>query len=127
MRSRAFSFSFAVALVLASTAGCGRATLHTGDDAAHGTRIARYRIHSRFVGRSLAQVVVTPARVPARPPLLVFLHGKGGGPESNVNGAFLSALAGLGRRAPAVVFPDGGDHSYWTRPSGRSLGAICDE
>ena len=120
MRSRAFSI--AVALVLASTAGCGRATLHTGDDAAHGTRIARYRIHSRFVGRSLAQVVVTPARVPARPPLLVFLHGKGGGPESNVNGAFLSALAGLGRRAPAVVFPDGGDHSYWHDRRGGAWG-----
>jgi S-formylglutathione hydrolase FrmB len=29
------------------------------------------------------------------------------------NGDFLAALAGLGRRAPAVVFPDGADHSYF--------------
>jgi enterochelin esterase-like enzyme len=41
----------------------------------------------------------------------VFLHGRGdNGEDSNVNDAFFKALAAQGARAPAVVFPDGGNH-----------------
>ena len=46
------------------------------------------------------------------------LHGRGSGPGSNLNDAFVSALAAQGSRAPAVVFPSGGDHSYWHRRRG---------
>jgi S-formylglutathione hydrolase FrmB len=99
-------------------AGCGGAPVHTSG-AAHGTArpargaaIVRYHVQSRYAHRSLAQVAVSPARV-RRPPLLVFLHGKGAGVESNVNGSFLAALRALGPGAPAVVFPAGGDHSYF--------------
>ncbi|HKP89620.1 MAG TPA: alpha/beta hydrolase-fold protein [Thermoleophilaceae bacterium] len=101
----------AVAAV-AAVAGCGHPPVHTGDGAAHGATVTRYSIDSRFTGGSRAQIAVRPPGA-ERPPLLVFLHGRGGGPETNVNGEFLSALRALGRRAPAVVFPDGGDHSYW--------------
>jgi S-formylglutathione hydrolase FrmB len=79
--------------------------------------VVRYRIESRYAHRSLAQIAVSPpaAASPSarRRPLLVFLHGKGAGPESTVNGDFLAALGALGDRAPAVVFPDGADHSYF--------------
>lgn len=98
-----------------SGAGCGGGgDVRTGDPEAHGAVISRYELRSRNVGRSLAQITVRPGKLTGRPPLLVFLHGRGGaGPESNVNGPFLDALESLGPRAPAVVFPDGGDHSYW--------------
>lgn len=102
----------AAALALA-LAGCGQSKVHSGDSAAHGAQVRRYWIDSHHVHRSLEQVAVLPADAPPHPPLLVFLHGRSDGAETNANGAFLGALAGLGARAPAVVFPDGGDHSYW--------------
>jgi enterochelin esterase-like enzyme len=45
--------------------------------------------------------------------LLVFLHGKGEDQESNLDDALFAALAKLGARAPDIVFPDGGEDSYW--------------
>ncbi|HEX8054107.1 MAG TPA: alpha/beta hydrolase-fold protein [Thermoleophilaceae bacterium] len=105
-------------------AGCGGGgEVRTGDPEAHGTSVVRYEIDSRYAGRTLSQVGVTPPDSRRRPPLLVFLHGRGkGGAESNVNGAFLDALRALGPRAPAVVFPDGGDHSYWHDRRGGAWG-----
>jgi S-formylglutathione hydrolase FrmB len=89
------------------------ARVHTGDGDAHGAKILRYTLKGRG-GRGLPQVAVRPAKAKARPALLVFLHGRGGARgESNVNGAFLHALAALGSRAPAVVFPSGSEASYW--------------
>jgi S-formylglutathione hydrolase FrmB len=116
VRSRAV----AAALAALAFAGCGDAPTHSGEraPARAGERsprapaVIRYRIESRYAHRSLPQIAVAPPGV-RRAPLLVFLHGKGAGPESNANGAFLAALSKLGRRAPAVVFPDGGDHSYF--------------
>lgn len=65
-----------------------------------------------------AQVAAVPGGKPRRRPLLVFLHGRGGGlQESNANDAFFKALAALGASAPAVVFPSGVDHSYWHKRS----------
>ncbi len=88
----------------------------TGRAAAHGATIVRYEIRSRFVHRKLSQVAATPPGGAEGRPLLVFLHGRGSnGPESNANGAFFAALAAQGSRAPAVVFPNGADHSYWHR------------
>ena len=107
------ALAIAAAATLALTA-CGDDRVSSGESEAHGAQVERYELRSRHVGRSLAQVAVRPEASADRPPLLVFLHGRGGGgAESNVQEEFLSALEELGSRAPAVVFPDGGDHSYW--------------
>ena len=100
------------AAVAAIAAGCGHPPVHTGDEAAHGAVVTRYSIRSRYAHGSRTQIAVKPPGID-RPPLLVFLHGRGGGPETNVNAEFLAALRDQGRRAPAVVFPDGADHSYY--------------
>jgi enterochelin esterase-like enzyme len=96
------------------------ATLLAGPDT-HGARLVRYSIDSRLVGHSLPQVgVVPPGQATGRRPLLVFLHGKGGEEESNLNSELFAALAQLGPRAPDIVFPNGGEDSYWhDRADGR--------
>jgi poly(3-hydroxybutyrate) depolymerase len=82
--------------------------------ASHGVKVVRYDVRSRFVHHRLAQTAVLPPGGGAGRPLLVFLHGRGrAGNESNANGAFSAALRALGTRAPVVVFPNGGDHSYF--------------
>jgi S-formylglutathione hydrolase FrmB len=104
-----------VGLVGAWAAGRWRhGRVHTGSADAHGATVLRYAIQSRYVRAPLPQVAATPPGGGRGRPLLVFLHGRGGDrEESNVNGAFLAALAAQGSRAPDVVFPAGGDHSYW--------------
>jgi enterochelin esterase-like enzyme len=92
-----------------------RATVFAPVDT-HGTKVVHLTIHSKAVGRDLGVNVVEPPRMP--PPgkraLLVFLHGRGGSDDSGVeNERFFDGLARLGRRAPVVAFPDGGDHGYW--------------
>jgi S-formylglutathione hydrolase FrmB len=69
----------------------------------------------RFVVDGRKQTLVIPAglRPPERRPMLVFLHGRGGSATSHLNDDFFAALAARGARAPVVVFPEGGDHSYW--------------
>jgi poly(3-hydroxybutyrate) depolymerase len=103
--------------------------VHTGSAAAHGATILRYDVHSRFVGKTLPQTAATPPGGGAGRPLLVFLHGRGGGTnESNSNGDFYAALRAQGSRAPDVVFPNGGDHSYWhRRSSGNWARYVLDE
>lgn len=79
-----------------------------------GARVLRFTIASRFAHRGLPVVAVVPAGGrDARRPLLVFLHGKGGDQDSELDDAMFAALAGLGPRAPDVVFPYGGPDSYW--------------
>ena len=97
--------------------------------AAHGTTTVRYVVRSRFVHRRLPQTAVIPAGGGAGRPLLVFLHGRGRrGNESNANGSFYAALRALGPRAPDVVFPNGGDHSYFhARRSGDWARYVLDE
>ena len=103
-----------VAILLVQRYWPGR--VHTGSAAAHGATIARYTVRSRFVHEELPQTAAVPRGAGAGRPLLVFLHGRGGGlNESNSNGAFYAALDAQGSRAPVVVFPNGGDHSYWHR------------
>jgi len=107
-------------LLLLLVAGCGD-SVATGDGAAHGLKIDRYAIHSRYAHRTLRQVTASPG--PGRP-LLVFLHGRGkNGEESNANDAFFAALASLGTAAPDVVFPSGGEASYWHRRASGDWGA----
>ena len=81
-----------------------------------GAQVIHLTLHSKAVGRDLGVNVVLPARPAARGDrgLLVFLHGRGGSENTSTdNDVVFSGLAKLGRRAPVMAFPDGGDHSYW--------------
>jgi S-formylglutathione hydrolase FrmB len=112
---------------LARRSGPGRA--QTGSAAAHGATVVRYDVRSRSVHATLPQVAAIPAGGGDGRPLLVFLHGRGArGEESNANAAFFAALHALGDRAPDVVFPNGGEHSYFhARASGDWARYILDE
>jgi predicted esterase len=44
--------------------------------------------------------------------LLVLLHGRGSDPQSLLVQQLFDTLHALGRRAPDVLFADGGDRSY---------------
>jgi enterochelin esterase-like enzyme len=79
-----------------------------------GAELSHITIKSRFAHRTLRVSLVQPAGATEGRPLLVFLHGRGDkGEDSNVNDAFFKALAAQGDKAPAVVFPNGGNHGYW--------------
>ena len=112
--------------VTVSTCGAGLAPDRSG---AHGVKVVRYDVKSRFVHRRLPQTAVLPPGGGAERPLLVFLHGRGrAGNESNASGAFYAALRSLGKRAPVVVFPNGGDHSdFHARGSGDWARYVLDE
>jgi S-formylglutathione hydrolase FrmB len=82
----------------------------------HGARTVHLTIASKAVGEDLGVNVVEPADPPAagRRTLLVFLHGHGGSESTYTDdAAVFEGLARLGRRAPFIAFPDGGEHSYW--------------
>lgn len=79
----------------------------------HGATVLRYSIDSRLAHAALPQVAVEPPGAGSGRPLLVFLHGKGEDQESNLVGQMFGELAHLGPRAPDVVFPYGGEDSYW--------------
>jgi S-formylglutathione hydrolase FrmB len=96
----------AVAVILIARAVFGGADQH-------GARVLRYSIKSPLTHQTLGQVAVEPPGGGEGRPLLVFLHGKGGNQESNLVSQMFAALAALGRRAPDVVFPYGGEDSYW--------------
>jgi S-formylglutathione hydrolase FrmB len=80
-----------------------------------GAEVSTLAIHSRSVGATLDTTVIVPDALEdaKKPPLLVFLHGRGGEGGSEASNAFYAALDSLGSRAPVVAMPDGGDHSYW--------------
>jgi S-formylglutathione hydrolase FrmB len=79
-----------------------------------GSQVLRYSIVSPRVHQTLAQLAVIPPGTSARRrPLLVYLHGKGGDAATNLSSQLFSALHQLGPRAPDIVFPDGGEDSYW--------------
>ncbi|MEA2305548.1 MAG: hypothetical protein QOH43_2828 [Solirubrobacteraceae bacterium] len=100
-----------------------------GSAAAHGATVIRYDVRSRYVHATLPQVAATPAGGGEGRPLLVFLHGRGAdGEEGNANGDFFAGLRALGDRAPDVVFPNGGEGSYFhTRGSGDWARYVLDE
>jgi enterochelin esterase-like enzyme len=82
--------------------------------ARHGASLEKFTIDSKAVGQEVDTQVVVPAGDSARPrPLLVFLHGRGGGDLPRPSNQFFDALHDQGKRAPIVAFPSGGDHSYW--------------
>ena len=78
-----------------------------------GARVVHFSLHSRLLRRQLDEVLVTPRGGGRGRSLLVFLHGRGASPGSNLTDPFFRGLRALGRRAPNVLFANGGDHSYW--------------
>jgi enterochelin esterase-like enzyme len=78
-----------------------------------GASVLRFTLRSGLVHRDLHEVLVLPAGGGRRRELLVFLHGRSSPPDSNLRQPLFDALHDLGRRAPAVLLVDGGDHSYW--------------
>jgi enterochelin esterase-like enzyme len=115
----------AAALAVALSLGCGAA-----GDARGGTRVVALTVDSKAVGRRLPVRVVVPAGAGtgAPRPLLVFLHGRGGDERSSLGEPLFAALARLGRRAPVVAFPYGGEHSYWHRRASGDWGSyVVDE
>jgi S-formylglutathione hydrolase FrmB len=91
----------------------------------HGVGVVRFRIHSRLVHRALPATAVVPPGAPAGSrSLVVFLHGKGpDGQDANLSEELFTALARLGPRAPVVVFPNGGEDSYWHDRAGGAWGS----
>jgi S-formylglutathione hydrolase FrmB len=90
----------------------------------HGAHVEHITIESKAVGRKLSVSVVIPkgASGQDRRPLLVFLHGRSEGQNTFLNESMFKALAKLGRRAPMIAFPYGGDHSYWHDRAGGAWG-----
>jgi S-formylglutathione hydrolase FrmB len=105
MRARWLVLASAVALL----AACGAAPYHS----TQGARILRYTLRSRLMGRSLKQVLVLPAGPSAGRPLLVLLHGRSSGADQFLGDPMFTELKQLGSRAPVILIPSGGDHSYW--------------
>jgi S-formylglutathione hydrolase FrmB len=88
-----------------------------------GARVLHYTINSPLVHASLPQTAVIPPSGPSsgRAPL-VFLHGKGENAESNLPSGLYAELRRLGSTAPDVVFPYGGENSYWRDRAGAAWG-----
>ena len=75
-------------------------------------KVSSFDLQSKLMGRSLQEVLVTPAGGGKGRPLLVFLHGYGAAPSDVLSPAFTSALRRLGDRAPVVLLPEG-DVGWW--------------
>jgi enterochelin esterase-like enzyme len=89
----------------------------------HGAVVSHFFVRSRFVHARLRETLVVPAgSAGSRRPLLVFLHGRGMTEDGSLNAQMFAALAAQGKRAPDIVFPDGGDHSYWHDRHGAAWG-----
>jgi poly(3-hydroxybutyrate) depolymerase len=103
----------AVALATVVAVRAGRDVVRGYDP--RGASVTHAELRSRAVGgRDLQQTYVAPAGGGRGRPLLVFLHGRGeDGGDSNLSDELFVALRALGPRAPAIVFPDGGEASYW--------------
>jgi poly(3-hydroxybutyrate) depolymerase len=88
-------------------ASCGAAPYHS----TQGARIVRFTLHSRLMRRSLHEVLVVPAGPSAGRPLLVLLHGRSSGADQFLGDPMFTELRLLGRSAPVILVPSGGDHS----------------
>lgn len=86
----------------------------TSPEGFSGAEVEEIEIDSAAVGRRLAVEIVVPQDLEEgeQRPLLVFLHGSGSSPESNLNEAMFDALAAQGERAPVVAMP-AGEESFW--------------
>jgi enterochelin esterase-like enzyme len=123
----AFLLALALGALLLGRPGTRPGPVAAGSPEARGASILRWTLASRAVASARRQVGVVPPGA-GRRPLLVFLHGRGSGEEGHLDGAFLRALADLGPAAPAVVFPNGGEASFWhARASGDWVRYVLDE
>jgi enterochelin esterase-like enzyme len=102
----------ALVSVAALAVACGR----SADDMAsqHGIQIVRFQLRSARLHRTLDEIGIAPRSLPSnrRRPLLIFLHGRGGTPESGVTAGVKMAVA-LGDGAPDILLANGGADSYW--------------
>jgi S-formylglutathione hydrolase FrmB len=95
---------------------------------AHGAKVEDLTIRSRAVGQDQPVKVVVPDSGAAHPPLLVFLHGRGGDEGAELYDPMFAALDQAGDRAPIIAFPDGGESSYWHDRADGDWGAyVVDE
>ena len=95
--------------VVILVAACGAAPYHS----TQGARVVRYTLASRLMHRSLKQDLVVPAGGGAGRPLLVLLHGRSAGADQFLGDPMFTELSRLGKNAPVILIPSGGDHSYW--------------
>lgn len=84
-----------------------------GEPDSRGASVTEFTVDAEAIDSALPVKVVVPAESGRRPPLLVFLHGRGGDEGSAVNDELFAALDELGPRAPIVAFPRGGEASFW--------------
>jgi predicted esterase len=103
----------ALIVLVAGAAWLGIRNWRKGYSSTRGATVVRFTIHSALVHRDLHEILVVAAGGGQRRGLLVFLHGRGSGPGSNLRQPLFDALHALGPRAPDVLLADGGDHSYW--------------
>ena len=107
---RAIAFSALGAVLLAGWI-IARATIWPDK---HGASTSHFSIASRYVHQKLGVTVVVPKGGAEGRPLLVFLHARNGNEDSELrNKAMYEGLAALGRRAPVIALPYGGQSSYW--------------
>ena len=94
-----------------------------------GVKVRSYPIESELLERTMSsRVVVPPGAAPKDRPLVVFLHGRGEDERSYLIEPMFEALSDLRSRAPVIVFPSGGDSSYWhDRESGAWGSYVLDE
>jgi enterochelin esterase-like enzyme len=96
--------------------------------ARHGASVEHITINSKAVGQKLEANVVTPDGGGDGRPMLIFLHGRGARGAPGVPSGLYDALHAAGKRSPVVVFPYGGDHSYWhNRSDGKWGDYVLDE
>ena len=100
-------------LLVAVVAWIGLRDWRRGYISTRGATVVRLTLHSELVGRDLHEILVLPDGGGRGRALLVFLHGRGSPPDSNLRQPLFNALHDLGGRAPNVLLVDGGDHSYW--------------
>ena len=86
----------------------------------HGAQVHHFHVRSSLVHRSLEQTMVVPDGGGRGRGLVLFLHGRDSHPDSYLFDELFAALDRLGKRAPVVVFANGGEHSYYhDRQGGR--------
>lgn len=118
------AFSLALVCAAVSAGACASGSPEQRASSAR-IRIVRFTLHSRLVGKDLDEIGVVPpplSRSGARPPLVVFLHGRRGTPDGGLNAA-ITMIEDAGGNAPAFVLANGGDDSYWHDRSSGAWGS----
>ena len=101
----------ALALIGLAGAACGASHGHYSTTSLGRAHVVRFTVDSRLLGRRLEQVGVIGGG--GRRPLLVLLHGRSMPPDGLLSDQLFTGLRSLRRRAPNIVFANGGDHSYF--------------